>query len=104
MTLSDEDRIRKYAFSDIVVQRFGLCHGISVRYCFIKDIKDCCEKGEFKHVKDKIVPILGDLVADRDSCIRCVVLNQFEYIAKVFVVLGLNFSYSLIIRITKALT
>lgn len=92
MTLSDEDRIRKYAFSDILVQRFEWWCIFSARYCFIKDIKDCCEKGQFQSVKDTIVPILGDLVADRDNCIRCVALNQFEYIAKVVVVWGFNCS------------
>lgn len=92
MTLSNEDRIRKYAFSDILVQRFEWWCSFSARYCFIKDIKDCCEKGQFQSVKDTIVPILGDLVADRDNCIRCVALNQFEYIAKVVVVWRFNCS------------
>lgn len=38
------------------------------------------------------------MVADRDNCIRCVALNQFEYIAKVVVVWGVQlqlfFDYS----------
>ncbi|KAK8790804.1 hypothetical protein WA588_002551, partial [Blastocystis sp. NMH] len=72
MSISEVDRIKKYAMSPMLVQR----------YTFIREIKRCCENGDFDGIYNVIIPILETLVGDRDSTIRATVINQFTYIAK----------------------
>ena len=56
----------------------------SDRYVFIKEIQRCCENGDFNGVYKVIIPIVGKLASDRDNSIRATLLDQFEYIARVY--------------------
>ena len=83
LTLSEVERIRKYVFSSILVQKYVPFVPSFHRYTFVKEIQRCCENGNFDGIYKVILPIVGRIAGDRDSCIRATLLDQFEYIAKV---------------------
>ena len=84
LNLGEVDRICKYSYSPILLQKWSLKGCLISRYTFIREIRRVCERGDFTGVMTKIVPELESLSYNLDNNVLTALLEQFEYISKVF--------------------
>ena len=83
MNLGEVDRICKYSYSPILLQKWSLEGYLIARYTFIREIRRVCERGDLTGVMTKIVPELESLSYNVDNNVLIALLEQFEYISKV---------------------